>query len=423
MRIAYLIDVFPRLSNTFILNQITGMIDRGHEVDIFARSLADLATIHDDVRRYRLTERLRHVPIPQPHGRRALEGLRLLLERPFHPAAWNALDPREHGRAAWTLAQLFTVGSFLRHPSYDVVHAQFGQLGPALLPLLRSGALGGGLVVSFRGSDTTRVLDREPDRYRELFRRGHLFLPVSRSLRERLLAAGAPAERTCVHHSGIPTRRFPFEPRRLEPGETPRLVFVGRLAEKKGLAYALRALARLQAEDRPATLTVVGDGELRGELELLAVELGLESAVRFLGRQPQERVVPLLREHHLLIAPSVTAADGDQEGIPNVLKEAMACGMPVVATTHSGIPELVEHGVSGVLAPERDAEALARELRGLLDRPERWPEMGRAGRARVEEAFDGDRLNDELEGLYREAARLAGTAVEARPSPPSSSSR
>jgi colanic acid/amylovoran biosynthesis glycosyltransferase len=118
-----------------------------------------------------------------------------------------------------------------------------------------------------------------------------------------------------------------------------------------------------------------------------------------------------MRSAHIFLGPSVTAASGDQEGIPTVIKEAMAVGLPVVSTIHSGIPELVEHGVTGYLAPERDAETLAKHLIALLRHPDQWGEMGRAGRRRVEMEFDTERLNDALVEHYREAMarRAAGT--------------
>jgi colanic acid/amylovoran biosynthesis glycosyltransferase len=119
------------------------------------------------------------------------------------------------------------------------------------------------------------------------------------------------------------------------------------------------------------------------------------------GAQSHDKIIAILRGMHILLTPSVTAPNGDQEGIPNVLKEAMAMGMPVVSTRHSGIPELVEDGVSGYLAAEGDAEALAQELARMIAHPERWGAMGKAGRQRVESEFNSQRLNDRLVTLYQ----------------------
>lgn len=407
MRVAFLLDLFPRLSNTFVLNQITGMIERGHDVDIYARGLADLGAVHEDVRRYRLLERLRHLPIPRSPARRAAVAARELL-RPssWHPVVLDALDARRHGHAARSLAQLYTALSFLRAEPYDVLHAQFGDLGPAALPLVARAGRAERLVVSFRGADLTRLPRERPGLYDELYRRGDLFLPVCRAFAERLVAAGCPPERVRVHHSGIRTERFAFRARGRPEGAPTELVFVGRLVAKKGVDDAIRAVAAARRQGRDVRLTVIGDGELRGELEHLGAELGLGAALRLTGRLPQSEVIAALDRAHVLVAPSRTAPSGDQEGIPNVLKEAMALGLPVLSTRHSGIPELVEDGVSGLLADEGDVAGLTDGLLRLAAHPERWEAMGRAGRRRVEEAFDQGRLDDELVERYREVLSL-----------------
>ncbi|MEX2541110.1 MAG: glycosyltransferase [Trueperaceae bacterium] len=413
MRIAMFTDVFPRLSNTFILNQITGLLDRGHQVDIFARARGDFEHAHDEVARYRLADRMRHIPIPQ--GRR--ERLTTAIRHLAHRSAWNrgtlnAFNPRLHRDEALSLVQLYTALSFMPQRRYDVVHCQFGKLGPTLLPLIAARGYREPLVTSFRGADLTRLATLHPGIYRELFRRGNLFLPVSASFRERLIDLGCPAERIVVHHSGVMVERFPFAERRVAAGEQTRLLFIGRLTEKKGLVYALEAVAEVLASGRRLELTVIGDGEQRAELHRHAQRLGIEESVVMAGRQTQAQVICQLQRSHLLVAPSVTASDGDQEGIPNVLKEAMATGIPVLATRHSGIPELVDHGVNGFLVPERDAGALAERLAHLIDNSESWPALGRAGRAKVEAEFDSGALNDELVRLYRGVGE-AGTNTRA----------
>jgi colanic acid/amylovoran biosynthesis glycosyltransferase len=144
---------------------------------------------------------------------------------------------------------------------------------------------------------------------------------------------------------------------------------------------------------------ILGDGPRRARLAALAAELGVKDRVTLHGRHGQETVRAGLERSDVLVAGSVTAADGDEEGIPNVLKEAMALGLPVVGTRHAGIPELIEDGVSGVLVPERDEAALADALQRLAREPGRWTAMGRAGRAKIEMEYDIDRLNDRLAGL------------------------
>jgi colanic acid/amylovoran biosynthesis glycosyltransferase len=149
-------------------------------------------------------------------------------------------------------------------------------------------------------------------------------------------------------------------------------------------------------------VSLVGDGPLRGELEESCERLGLSGRVSFLGARTQDEVMALLARAHLFAAPSVTGRDGDEEGIPTTLMEAMAVGLPVVATRHAGIPELVEDGVSGLLVGERDVDALAGALRTVLADPRRGVEMGAAGRARVASRFDAAATDARTVDLYRE---------------------
>jgi colanic acid/amylovoran biosynthesis glycosyltransferase len=312
----------------------------------------------------------------------------------------RALAARGNGRRPWSLSLLSSSAAFLRQRPYDIVHCQFGTLGGTAAALQEIGAVGGKLVVSFRGTDVTT--GNRVSTYDKSFQKGHLFLPVCERFREQLVRQGCDPKKIRVHHSGIKLSRFAFRERRPTADQPIKILTVARLVEKKGVAYAIQAMARLRADGRRVLYTVVGDGPLRAELDLMIDRLGLRGAVQLVGPKTHEEVVALLQAAHLVVTPSVTAESGDQEGIPNVLKEAMASGLPVVSSRHSGIPELVEEDVSGFLVPERDSDALADRLAYLIDHPERWPAMGRAGRERVEVEFDSEKLNKKLVELYQE---------------------
>lgn len=402
MKIAFLVYGFPSLSETFILNQITGLIDAGHAVDIHASASPDTHKVHADVERYRLLERTHYRDIPDRYMPRLAGAARRALRARLRPGVVaRTLNVFQHGRLAASLSLLYGSLVFFEHGPYDIIHCQFGTLGRTASALRDIGATGRArLVVSLRGSDLTT--GEKIRRYGEAFRNCDLLLPVCEAFRTQLIAHGCDPRRIRVHHSGIKVSRFPHAERRRAPGEPTRILTVGRLIEKKGVEYAVRAVARARASGRPVRLVVMGDGPLRGDLERLVGELGLAGEVQLTGPATQDEVIARLREAHLFVAPSVTAASGEQEGIPNVLKEAMATGIPVVGTQHSGIPELIEDGVSGFLVPERDVEALADRLARLIDSPERWGAMGRAGRQRVEAAFDSDMLNRELVALYEQ---------------------
>ena len=154
----------------------------------------------------------------------------------------------------------------------------------------------------------------------------------------------------------------------------------GRLVEKKGLEYSIRAITRIMQHHPNIRYTIIGDGSLKPDLQQLIEELALSQQVSLLGWRKQEEVIKILDRSQILVAPSVTAADGNQDAPVNTLKEAMAMGLPVIGTLHGGIPELIEDAVSGFLVPERNPEAISEKLSYLIEHPEIWVSMGQAGR-------------------------------------------
>lgn len=404
MKIAYFVNEFPSFSQTFVLDQITGLMDRGHSVDIYAMKRLDVHKTHAEVERYGLMERVQYQEeIPRNYFLRAFKASSMLVKNygSYEPiAVMKGLNVLKHHRMAASLRLLYAAMLPIGGQPYDAIHANLGTLGLTVLALSQIGAIKGTLVVSFRGFDATKYLQNRPRAYDQLFAAGNLFLPVSLSIRQRLVEAGCDPEKIVVHHDGIVCTKFKYLERRRGADETTKVVTIGRLVEKKGIEYAIRAVAKLLGSGRRIIYYVVGDGELRGELERLIAELGVGNEVRLLGWMERDELIHFMQDMHLMVASSVTARDGDQEGIPSTIKEALALGLPVLGTEHSGIPELVEDGVSGFLVPERDVEALADRLMRLVDNPDKWPEMGRAGRVRVESSFDVEKLNDQLVTMY-----------------------
>lgn len=412
MRIAVFAHEFPALSETFVLNQVTGLLDLGHDVTVFASGPRAETAVHGDVARYDLLRRTRYPGIPDGLGARARSGL-------AHIVRLGARDPRRlarcldvagHGRLAASGRLLHWGACLDGDGAFDVILAHFGPMGRLAATLRAAGLLSGPLATVMHGVDVSADLRDEPAAYRALFAAGELFLPVSEVWRARLLAFGCPPAKLAVHHMGVDTARYAFRPRIHVPGRPLEVLTVGRLVEKKGVAHALHAVAGLRAHGQAASYRIVGDGPQRDGLRALRDRLGLADAVTFLGWREQAEVVREMEAADILLAPSVTTPDGDQEGIPVTLMEAMASGMIVVSTRHSGIPELVEDGRSGLLAPEGDAAALTEALRRLAcDESERWPAFSAAARRRVQAAFDAAELNRLLEA--RLAALVDGAAV------------
>jgi colanic acid/amylovoran biosynthesis glycosyltransferase len=319
-----------------------------------------------------------------------------------------------YGRKALSLRLFFQIIPFLEKGPFDVIHCQFGTLGLKAVLLKQIGAGNCKIVTSIRGFDITVAFQKKPEIYKELFREGDLFLPVSQSLMERLIRAGCDQKKIKVHYSGIDCLKFKYCERRLVDGEPVKVLTIARLVEKKGVAFAIEAIARLISKGKRILYNVIGDGILHDGLQEMTERLGVVPYVKLLGWKTPEEVNLLLQEAHILIAPSLTSSNGDQEGIPNVLKEAMVSGLPVISTLHSGIPELVADGISGFLVPEHDVDSLADSLAYLIDHPEIWPEMGRAGRAHIMTYYNIEKLNDELVDLYRLVLRQPAASLNER---------
>ena len=210
---------------------------------------------------------------------------------------------------------------------------------------------------------------------------------------------GCEEGKIIVHRMGIDVEKFEFSERR-KTG-TIKILSVGRLVEKKGHEYAIKALAKVVNKNgKNIIYRIVGDGPLKDKLMSLAEELRIEDCVEFMGNVEDEELLKLYKESHIFILPSVTASDGDQEGIPVVLMEAQAMGLPVISTYHSGIPEVVIDGKSGFLVPEKDVDALAEKMEFLVEHPELWSEMGWYGREFVEKHYDIRKLNKRLVEIY-----------------------
>jgi colanic acid/amylovoran biosynthesis glycosyltransferase len=387
LRVAFAVSFFPSTSQTFILRQITGLLDLGHDVRILAeRRPQGQAIAHPAVRDYGLEEKVTYVHA-DGHARGALVGVlgKLLLENPGSLGLMRRDRAAPHGGRRVMLSRL---KGLLDGSRPDVLHCHFGNVG---LRYAEPGShLGIPHIVSFYGWDCSGLpRKRGQGLYEPLFRKVDRVTVLSDSMSERLVQLGCPAGVIRKHHLGVDPSEYSHRDRVAPPaGQPVRLLTVGRLVEKKGLRYCLEALAKVvrspQGAARGLRYDIIGDGPLRGDLEAQTSELGLDDYA------------------HIFLLSSATAEDGDEEGTPTVLLEASSTGLPVISTWHSGIPETVLDGETGFLVPERDAGALAERLCDLLDHPELWVTMGRNGRRHVEASFDIRTLARDLVQHYRD---------------------
>jgi len=277
----------------------------------------------------------------------------------------------------------------------DLIHAHFAAGGKTLLPLHKSLRLP--LVVTLHGGSDVPIQKPNMGIYRELAEKADLFLCVSDFIRKQAIEAGFPPEKLLVHYIGIDRTLF-FPPPDAAISDS--VLFIGRLVEMKGGEYLLRAMQAVQASRPASELTIIGDGPLRPELERLTAELHVRC--RFLGVQSSATIRQTLRRSRLLCLPSVTTSDGQVEGLPTVLLEAQAMGVPVVSTFHSGIPEAVVDGVTGILVPERDSEKLATAILRLLEDQNLWQQYHLATQEHIDRRFDLHKQTAVLEDIYAE---------------------
>jgi colanic acid/amylovoran biosynthesis glycosyltransferase len=284
-----------------------------------------------------------------------------------------------------------------------LVHAHFGRGGALALPIAR--ALRIPLVVTFHGGDATKdshyrrripptVFQR---RLAALQREAALFVCVSDHIRDSLLARGFPADKLLVHRYGVelaPEHRDRAKDRECD-GEGRAVLFAGRFVEKKGATVLLDAMRLLDPAIRPP-LVLAGEGPQGDALRRLAAPLG---NVEFAGWLPNKALRRRMRGALAVCVPSLAAADGDTEGLPNVVLEAMAEGVPVVASRHAGIPEAVVHEVSGLLVPPGDPEALRAALRRLVQDPDLRNALGKNARKIAAERFSAAAQSQRLESI------------------------
>ncbi len=365
LKILFVVTSFPPQSGTAVLNQITGLLDRGHDVYIYAKKRGQLELSHPDMAKYNLLKRSY-----------------------FHSIRKNK-KKNKLGNLPPDLA------------TFDIIYCQFGYRGTEFLKIKEERLLKAKLVTCFRGADLSKHVKINPKKYDLLLKKGDLFLPVCDAFKKRLILLGGDPKKIMVHPSAIDCKKFSFKPRTLGEGKTIKIVTICRLVEKKGLPYAIHAVERLIRKNLNIKYDIVGFGAMEQELEELIRELGMQDHVRLVGRASENEVAAILDNAHIFLLPSITANNGDEEGIPNSLKEAMARGMPVISTYHSGIPELVDNDVSGFLVSQRNSAMLAKKIEHLINNSSMWYKMGLAGHTKIKNNYDKEKINDRLVSILR----------------------
>lgn len=400
MKIAIFVESFPKISETFILNQIIGLIELGHEVEIFADHDPKERFVQEEINEHALIDITKYSAniIPRKKLRRVIHSCKLIFKYSykFPKIILKSLNVFKYQRTAWSLKSLYYICYFLEK-DFDVVNCHFGP--NALRYLFLKEILGGRIIflTTFHGYDLTKYLNkRHKDIYNKLFTEGDHFLPVSETWKQLLIKLGCKKEKISVFHMGVDLHNYTKlpSPEKINSSIL-RIITVGRLTEKKGIEYSIRAIAELNKKYNNLEYLIIGEGELRPYLESVITKLDLQN-VKLCGAMPRNKAASLIAASDIFILTSVTSEDGDKEGIPVSIMEAMALSLPVISTNHSGIPELVENNLSGFLVPERNISQIVQKIEVLITKPELRKQFGLEGRKIIENKFNLRTINQRL---------------------------
>jgi glycosyltransferase involved in cell wall biosynthesis len=381
-RVGYVLKQYPRLSETFVLNEILGVEAAGVDVTVYSlrpptegRFHAAIAQVQGEVHYLPRAEKLPFFEAVQAAARIEPAALERAL-------AFCSDLPSEH--RAETLLQGLHLAAAVRRDELDHLHAHFMTIAARTAHVAHL-LTGVGYTVTAHAKDIYRSTV-DWDVLGRIAAAADAVITVCdanlRYLSHRLDGSGARLQRI---YNGLGPQDPPAP---LQQRRRGLVLGVGRLVEKKGFDVMIDSIAHLAAVRPEVTGVIVGDGEDREQLERRVDELGLTDRIRFTGALPQDQVAEWLRSAHVVVAPCRVGDDGNQDALPTVLLEALGAGTPAVSTPVAGIPEIVEHGRHGLLVPSDDPVALAMAVAELIDDDRRWQDMSDAGPIRLAERFD-----------------------------------
>jgi glycosyltransferase involved in cell wall biosynthesis len=357
---------FPKLSETFILDQIIGLTKQGVDIEIWAQAIPEDNLVNKDVIKYSLLSKVKYVQFPssQLNGREWKEEFLLL----------NKVDIQEN----------------------DLFHVHFGQNFVAFQKLFLE--INNPVIVSFHGLDASEYIRKMgKDCYNVLFTRVDLITTPSYEMQNVLLSIGCNKEKMIVHRYGVNTNKFVPQEKFDQKGIT--ILTVARLVEKKGIEYSIKAFAEINSDN--AVYKIIGEGPLENELKKMVAQLGINNKVLFLGPMSNDEIVNEMKNTDIYILTSITASNGDKEGLPVTLIEAQSTGIPVVSTIHAGIPELIIDNQTGFLCKEKDIKCISDKLNILINKPDIRRKFSKQAREKVTEEFDIEKLNSALLLAYQ----------------------
>lgn len=395
MNLLYVLNEFPKLSETFILNEISELTKRGIDIEILALRNPLEVTINEDVLENQLFDRTKYFWLPQP--------TELRFQYAFSPIFYNCmLKSLKYYYPVSSVKHILRLSYYTPfYRNIDLVHAHFAHNA------------------AYTGMQISRVLNK-PFTFTahafEIFGRQSYSkdrLKILTEGAEKIITPSVFNKRYIINETGCTEDKIEIVRATINPGkfnEQKRLhnderrikvVAIGRLVEKKGFEYLIKAMSKIVEKEPTTFLSIVGSGELENDLINLTRNLGLTKSVNFLGAQTNERVLYELSSSDLAVLPCVVAEDGDMDVCPLTLQEAMAMGIPVVSTTIGSIPELITDGEEGLLVAERNESALADAILKLVHDPALRENLGKKGREKILKEFNIKTQVDKLLEIWK----------------------
>lgn len=406
IKIAFFIGNFPKISESWFIEQLTALLDMGLDIDIFAFDRGEAKDISDLVLKYQLLDKTTYLEFPKNHLRRICLIIKyffkILILKPN-----LLLKIFRYGCKSGDIFSgkyLLYVGPLLNKiDKYQVIHCHFGMIANRYLKIREIMSLEQKLITTFYGQDSSKYIKAKGLRvYDSLKKYCDIFLLMTEEMKERFIKLGFPKEKLFVHYTGLNINHYNFQQRKYDGKDIFRIVSVGRFVEKKGFEDLLRAVAIVFKNFPKIELNVVGGGddEYFERLLDLAKNLGLSKNVIFHGMISHDEMIGLLSRVHLMVQLSKTAQDGDTDDLPFVLLEGQMTGLPVISTRHVGIPDGIMDGNSGFLVPEGDFNAAADKILYFINQSNKISEFSLFAHNFVKNKFNLSKINSDLKRIY-----------------------
>jgi colanic acid/amylovoran biosynthesis glycosyltransferase len=402
MKIFVCTGFFPKLSETFVLNEVLILKRKGLLGKVFSLQSGTEEISHEKAENFKKKEMVQNI-FDNSRIEKILSLVYFFIKNIFfHPVIAFTSLKTDTLRSCLLVNK---IGPSLQSTKRDdVLYCHFGTVGLEFMALKKFDIFKGRFAIVFHGLDISKTIKSNKNVYKELFYYADFILPISNFWKNKLIELNCPKEKIQVHHMGIIPEDFLKNSlnNNNDDFKTTNILSIGRFVEKKGFEYSIKACSLLVKENINFQYHIIGSGSLEENLKKLVAKLKLESYITFMGSLTQSQVINQLEKTDIFLVPSITAQDGDMEGIPVVLMEAATIGIPIIATKHSGIPELIKHNVTGVLVEEKDIKGISESIQKYINMKKEGTIKSIIKNASLEvmDNFSTEKNIDKLEQLF-----------------------